>query len=247
MLSVSLPTICTSYGTNDATRTITVFFETNREVIFTRPLINMHLLIAETTPMFISNRKFRLILNQSSMLVARRPIAFPPIPEDGTIRFYKRDRPDFGFLSNFHIAPVEIEGTIWPHSEAFYQSRKSENPEYHARILQHEKASWSKYVGDSRTGDSEIAAQSWFRTRPEDLRTDWDQIKIEVMRVALRAKFMQHEHLRLSLIATCNAVIIEDSASDYFWGSGADGSGENWLGRLLMELRELCDRKKRGC
>lgn len=102
-------------------------------------------------------------------------------------------------------------------------------------------------VGDSRIGDSKLTKQSSFRTSPEDLLADWDQIKINVMRVALRAKFTQHDHLRLSLIATGNAEIIEDSASDYFWGSGADGSGENWLGRLLMELREICDRKKRGC
>lgn len=187
--------------------------------------------------MFNLNRQARLWVNRVSKLVIGRPIAFPPIPQDGTIRFYKRDRPDFGFLSNFYIAPVEIEGRTWPHTEAFYQSRKSRNPDYHSRILEREKPSWSKYVGDSRIGDSKLAEQSWFRTHPEDLRADWEQIKLEVMQVALRAKFTQHIHLRWSLIATGTADIIEDSTSDYFWGCGTNGLGENWLGRLLMDLR----------
>jgi predicted NAD-dependent protein-ADP-ribosyltransferase YbiA (DUF1768 family) len=32
--------------------------------------------------------------------------------------------------------------------------------------------------------------------------------------------------------------LIEDSPVDYYWGCGADGSGKNMLGKLLMELRE---------
>jgi N-glycosidase YbiA len=31
--------------------------------------------------------------------------------------------------------------------------------------------------------------------------------------------------------------IIEDSPDDYFWGEGADGSGQNMLGRLWMKIR----------
>ncbi len=163
--------------------------------------------------------------------------AFPPIPLDGEVRFYKRDRPDFGFLSNFHVAPVVIEGVSWAHTEAYYQAQKSKNPEYHARIRENEKPSWSKYVGDSRIGHRKISQQSWFRKHPEDLRSDWNEIKLDVMRVALRAKFTQHQSLSRSLLMTGKARIVEDSASDYFWGIGADGSGENWLGRLLMDLR----------
>ena len=32
--------------------------------------------------------------------------------------------------------------------------------------------------------------------------------------------------------------IIEHTAQDDFWGDGGDGRGENWLGRLLMSLRD---------
>src|SRR5947209_3976741 len=43
--------------------------------------------------------------------------------------------------------------------------------------------------------------------------------------------------LNWMLLATGSAELVEDSTSDSFWDIG-DGSGTNWLGRLLMELRE---------
>ena len=36
---------------------------------------------------------------------------------------------------------------------------------------------------------------------------------------------------------TGDAEIVEDSAFDTFWGVGGDGTGLNWLGRILMETR----------
>jgi ribA/ribD-fused uncharacterized protein len=66
--------------------------------------------------------------------------------------------------------------------------------------------------------------------------------KVEVMRRAIRAKFRQHAELAAALLATGTAELVEDSSSDRFWGSGADGKGINWLGRLLVEVRgELVD------
>lgn len=189
--------------------------------------------------MFISQSKLRRVLNRAARFVGCGPIAFPPIPLDGEIRFYKRDRPDFGFLSNFFVAPVTINGVTWAQTEAYYQAQKSANPDYHARIQESDKPSWSKYVGDSRIGHPKLAKKSWFRQHPDDLRADWDNVKLDVMRVALQAKFTQHDFLRRSLLNTRDSEIIEDSASDYFWGEGQDGSGDNWLGRLLMDLRVI--------
>jgi len=41
------------------------------------------------------------------------------------------------------------------------------------------------------------------------------------------------------LEATAGAVLVEGNAwGDRFWGS-VEGSGQNWLGRLLMEIREV--------
>jgi ribA/ribD-fused uncharacterized protein len=75
------------------------------------------------------------------------------------------------------------------------------------------------------------------RSRERPLRRDWEDVKDDVMREALRAKFTQHENLRSLLLGTGNAEIIEHTSNDAYWGDGADGSGKNMLGKLLMELR----------
>ncbi len=57
------------------------------------------------------------------------------------------------------------------------------------------------------------------------------------MREALTAKFRQNPELLEQLLATGDAELVENSPVDYFWGIGADGSGKNTLGKLLMEVR----------
>ena len=83
--------------------------------------------------------------------------------------------------------------------------------------------------------------------RPELVRSDWqdEQVKIEVMRVALRAKYTQHASPQAMLLATATGgpdggplTIAEGSPHDAFWGRGRDGTGRNQLGRLLEEIRD---------
>ena len=165
------------------------------------------------------------------------------VPADNQILFYKRDRADFGFLSNFHVSPVVINGVCWPHTEAYYQAQKSLNSDYHREILRSEKPSWSKYVGDSRIGHPQIASKSWFRRHPQDLRRDWDDVKLDVMRTALQAKFLQNTDLSERLLQTEDADIVEDSDGDAFWGWGPEHDGTNWLGVLLTERRAELSRR----
>jgi ribA/ribD-fused uncharacterized protein len=69
------------------------------------------------------------------------------------------------------------------------------------------------------------------------IRKDWMDIRINVMRTALRAKFTQHRQLRKLLLETGNRPLVEHTDLDSFWGDGGDGHGKNMLGQLLMELR----------
>jgi ribA/ribD-fused uncharacterized protein len=70
------------------------------------------------------------------------------------------------------------------------------------------------------------------------LRPDWEAVKVDVMRRAVRAKFTQHTELRAILLETADAILVEHTARDAFWGDGGDGSGRNVLGQILMEVRE---------
>ena len=76
------------------------------------------------------------------------------------------------------------------------------------------------------------------RTRPELIRPDWDEVKMNVMRAALRAKMERHAAPRSLLVASRGATLMEDSPCDAVWGIGRDGSGGNLLGKMLMEIRD---------
>ena len=71
-------------------------------------------------------------------------------------------------------------------------------------------------------------------------RKDWKEVRVQVMKKALVAKFTQHDDLRQLLIGTRKRKLVEQSPYDTFWGDGGprDGSGKNQLGKLLMEVRE---------
>ncbi len=81
------------------------------------------------------------------------------------------------------------------------------------------------------------AAKRFARKHQAKIRPDWDRIKDTVMDRALRAKFAQHRDLRALLLGTGDEAIDEDSPKDYYWGIGADGTGQNKLGEMLMRLR----------
>ena len=57
------------------------------------------------------------------------------------------------------------------------------------------------------------------------------------MQEALHAKFTQHEDLRIKLLETGDAELVEHTKNDVYWADGGDGSGQNKLGKFLMTLR----------
>ena len=76
---------------------------------------------------------------------------------------------------------------------------------------------------------------------PEGFRADWGEIKNKVMYDALMAKFTQHADLKEKLLETGEALIVEHTEEDSYWGDGGDGGdgtkGKNMLGQLLMQAR----------
>jgi hypothetical protein len=140
----------------------------------------------------------------------------------GDIRFY-RVADEYGCFSNFAPYPIEIDGQEWPTSEHYFQAQKFLDSERRERI---------------RHTPSPMIAARLGRDREARLRADWEQVKIDIMRKAVRAKFAQHDDIRDVLLGTGAAAIVEHTINDRFWGDGGDGSGKNWLGRILMEVRE---------
>jgi ribA/ribD-fused uncharacterized protein len=53
----------------------------------------------------------------------------------------------------------------------------------------------------------------------------------------VRRKLELYPELRALLLATGAEDLAEAAPTDYYWGIGRDGSGQNRLGLLLMRLR----------
>jgi ribA/ribD-fused uncharacterized protein len=161
---------------------------------------------------------------------------FPPIPDDGRILYFARDREAFGFLSHFHPSPIELDGEAWPTVEHYYQFQKSLDPDYRATIRAAQGPGAAKRVAATR-GKGWRGEQSWFLRTGAQPRPDWDAVKLDIMRRADQAKYAQNPELAAALLATGEAELVEDSRGEPFWGVGRDGRGPNWAGQILMEIR----------
>lgn len=125
----------------------------------------------------------------------------------------------YRFLSNFHPASTEYDGVLYPTSEHAYQAAKTLDHDLRVKILTCGSSGRAKSLG-----------------RYLELRPDWDDIKIEVMASILYDKFTRNPELRQMLVDTGDEELIEGNTwGDQFWG--VDGTGHNWLGKLLMRLR----------
>jgi N-glycosidase YbiA len=137
------------------------------------------------------------------------------------IRFYRVKDPH-GSFSNFAPYPIELDDVVWPTSEHYFQAQKFLDPAIQARFC-------------ALASAMEVAQLGRDRSLP--LRPDWEAVKDSVMYRVLRAKFGQHPALQAQLLATGNAVLIEHTRNDRYWADGGDGSGQNKLGLLLMQVR----------
>lgn len=81
------------------------------------------------------------------------------------------------------------------------------------------------------------------RNRSLPLRSDWEQVKDDMMRKAVLQKFKTHAEIREILLSTGNELLVENSPVDYYWGCGKDGSGKNKLGQILTEVRDILRRE----
>lgn len=140
------------------------------------------------------------------------------------ILFYSTRELPYGCFSNFSAHGFELDGLWWPTCEHYFQAQKFVGTPYVERI---------------RLAGSPKEAARFGRRRDFPLRSDWEQVKDDVMRRAVLHKFETHDDIRAILLATGDAEIIENSSDDYYWGCGTDGSGRNMLGQILMRTRQI--------
>jgi predicted NAD-dependent protein-ADP-ribosyltransferase YbiA (DUF1768 family) len=111
---------------------------------------------------------------------------------------------------------------------ACYEAKEdSENPTLNEIVLSFIEAD----AGGVKLDKSKLVGKLSVR-----VRHDWDSVKLQVMYDLLKVKFSNPE-LKERLLKTGDLPIHEIS-NDAFWGFDPEkGTGEDYLGKLLMELR----------
>ncbi|MGB3533852.1 MAG: NADAR family protein [Microcoleaceae cyanobacterium] len=140
-----------------------------------------------------------------------------------TIYFYtKNDR--FGDFSNFSPHGIKMNELWWPTVEHYFQAQKFTDTDYIELI---------------RKAYTPKRAAELGRSRKLPIKHNWGEIKDNIMFEAVLKKFQTHKKLAQILIETGNQDIVENAPGDYYWGCGADGSGLNKLGEILVKVREM--------
>jgi ribA/ribD-fused uncharacterized protein len=67
-----------------------------------------------------------------------------------------------------------------------------------------------------------------------------DKIKIKVMSIIIKVQFKNYPTIQESILNTGMKRIIYVSKEDNFWGSGINNTGKNYLGKILMKIRNEC-------
>ena len=126
------------------------------------------------------------------------------------ILFYKINEP-YGCFSNFAHYEFVLDNKTWKTSEHYFQAQKFKNTEYEELI---------------RLAETPMDAAKIGRNKQLPLRNDWENVKDDIMRKAVLAKFSQNSNIKDILISTNNDILIEQTSNDYYWGCGTNGTGK---------------------
>ena len=147
----------------------------------------------------------------------------------GFIWFYKKqENPETEVFGNFYMGPLTHKGRTYQCAEAAFQAQKFEgNPTMMAQF-------------ENLDGDAAWRLARQLTGNPSaQQKAAWDSKKFHVMAEVLQAKF-QDPALRSLLLATGSAYLVEhcpQKGRDTCWSDDFDGTGQNNLGKLLMDLR----------
>lgn len=135
--------------------------------------------------------------------------------------FYENE---FYPLSNFSAFHVTVWGRDFDTAEHAYHWKKfcDTNAAIATRIRCARSAHEALKIAQNHKGER---------------RRDWDEKKIQFMQEILCAKLAQHEYVKRKLLETGNRELVENSWRDDFWGWGENRDGQNWMGKLWMDLR----------
>jgi ribA/ribD-fused uncharacterized protein len=127
----------------------------------------------------------------------------------------------FHDLSPFSAHEVEIDGVVYKTAEHAYQA---------LRVI-------SEARQDILNASSPMGAWRLGQKCKEQGKLVANFDKLALMEKIFRAKLTQHGDVAEVLKMTEERELLKVHDVDYYWGTGADGAGENQMGKLWMKLR----------
>lgn len=126
----------------------------------------------------------------------------------------------YSFLSNFYEHPVTYKGKTFASVEHAFQAYKADND-----------------IDFEIVADQPTPGKAKRAGRKIPLRSDWEEVKLDLMLSLVRAKFVEDTVMLKLLQSTGDEELVEGNTwGDVVWGV-CDGVGENHLGKILMRVR----------
>lgn len=149
------------------------------------------------------------------------------------VRFYRASDKPFGCFSNLYRRPIIFDGREFITAEHAYQYGKPRKPAVRDWLM--------AAPSPSLLAMAAHGLYAW------DISPGWSRGRRDRMRAVVGAKFRQHADLAEILLGTGDARIVEaatvDNEVNRRWGE-VNGRGENWLGLILMDVREMLRKEK---
>jgi len=146
----------------------------------------------------------------------------------------------YRWLSNFYPCKIVLDGEDYNTVEHAYQAAKVDKSA--VTIVRIGGKNVEKRVREL-VGETATPGMAKKLGKRLNLRTDWEVVKVGIMKDLLRQKFSQ-EPFRSQLLATGNCQLVEGNYwGDTYWGV-CNGKGENILGNLIMTIRNEIQNNK---
>jgi ribA/ribD-fused uncharacterized protein len=149
-------------------------------------------------------------------------VSAKPLPDgNAQIWFSTRHETHYAF-TNVSSHPMNYQQQLYITAEHLFQAMK---------FLNHQPA-----IAELVRKSSDPARVA--RRYPEHYRRDWANQHLFLLETVLLLKFNQYPGLRMELLATGDAQLIQ-LGSDNFWSQQENGTGQNEFGRVLMRVRSI--------
>jgi ribA/ribD-fused uncharacterized protein len=157
------------------------------------------------------------------------PLVLPNLPYQfrytlkGDTFYFKGEQ---SLLSNFSPCKIHAFGKTFPCTENAYHFLKA----LHSNNL--EAINISLHQASGRM-TKRMTRNLWY---PNNVQ--WKRIRKDAMTYIIILKFQQDITFRNFLLGNKHLKIVEDT-NDSYWGRGKDNKGDNILGNIIMEVRDM--------